>query len=142
MNYIRSEVRKGNTNPDVSSKERFSDDTYLVPILEDDAVLYSLEDLDPAISETLNSKPAEDLIASSELSPEVASMIEQLQEQNRQLQKQNEHLLQSIEDAPYAKHDIRKQNLPAENYDREYFEGYANNGEYSFFWYDTVNARL
>lgn len=46
VNYIRSEVKKGNRSPDVSSKSLFEDDIYLKPVLEDDALLYSLEDLE------------------------------------------------------------------------------------------------
>ncbi|KAJ5749015.1 uncharacterized protein N7511_010711 [Penicillium nucicola] len=45
VNYVRSEVKKGNTTPDVSSKAKFEDDAYLKPVLEDDALLYSLDDL-------------------------------------------------------------------------------------------------
>lgn len=45
VNYIRSEVRKGNLKPDVSSKSRFEDDLYMKPVLEDDALLYNLDDI-------------------------------------------------------------------------------------------------
>jgi protein arginine N-methyltransferase 3 len=45
VNYVRSEVKKGNNTPDVSSKSKFEDDAYLKPVLEDDALLYSLDDL-------------------------------------------------------------------------------------------------
>lgn len=46
VNYIRSEVKAGNTKPDCSSVSCFEDDKYLMPVLEDDALLYNLEDLD------------------------------------------------------------------------------------------------
>jgi protein arginine N-methyltransferase 3 len=45
VNYVRSEVKNGNNAPDVSSKSKFEDDAYLKPVLEDDALLYSLDDL-------------------------------------------------------------------------------------------------
>ncbi|PGH01697.1 hypothetical protein AJ79_07851 [Helicocarpus griseus UAMH5409] len=45
VNYIRSEVKAGNTTPDVSSASLFDDAKYLRPLLEDDALLYSLDDL-------------------------------------------------------------------------------------------------
>ena len=45
VNYIRSEVKIGNTSPDVSSQACFQDQQYLQPVLEDDALLYSLDDL-------------------------------------------------------------------------------------------------
>jgi protein arginine N-methyltransferase 3 len=44
VNYIRSEAMMGNLKPDVSSKTQFEDEKYLKPVLEDDAVLFSLED--------------------------------------------------------------------------------------------------
>lgn len=42
---MRSEVKAGNKKPDVSSKSKFEDDAYLKPVLEDDALLYSLDDI-------------------------------------------------------------------------------------------------
>jgi type I protein arginine methyltransferase len=45
VNYIRSEVKRGNTKFDISSKSIFDDEKFLKPVLEDDALLYSLDDL-------------------------------------------------------------------------------------------------
>ena len=45
INYIRSQVKNGNKQPDLSSKSNFSDDKYLQPTLQDDALLYSLDDV-------------------------------------------------------------------------------------------------
>lgn len=45
VNYVRSEVKTGNKTPDVSSKVKFADDAYMKPVLEDDALLYSLDDI-------------------------------------------------------------------------------------------------
>lgn len=45
VNYVRSEVKAGNKTPDVSSKVKFADDVYMKPVLEDDALLYSLDDI-------------------------------------------------------------------------------------------------
>ncbi|KAF3491198.1 S-adenosylmethionine-dependent methyltransferase superfamily domain-containing protein [Arthroderma uncinatum] len=54
VNYIRSEVKNGNTKPDVSSAAAFEDEKYLKPVLEDDALLYSLDDIaDSAAGERL-----------------------------------------------------------------------------------------
>lgn len=38
-------MKAGNKNPDVSSKSKFEDDAYLKPVMEDDALLYSLDDI-------------------------------------------------------------------------------------------------
>lgn len=45
VNYIRSQVKAGNLKPDVSSASLFEDELYMMPVLEDDALLYSLDDI-------------------------------------------------------------------------------------------------
>lgn len=45
VNYVRTEVKTGNKTPDLSSKSKFEDDAYLKPVMEDDALLYSLDDI-------------------------------------------------------------------------------------------------
>ena len=45
INYIRTQVQSGDTKPDISSKAQFEDEKYLKPVLEDDALLYSLDDI-------------------------------------------------------------------------------------------------
>jgi protein arginine N-methyltransferase 3 len=44
VNYIRSEVKAGNLAPNVSNASAFQDQKYLLPVLEDDPLLYSLHD--------------------------------------------------------------------------------------------------
>ncbi|OAX81802.1 hypothetical protein ACJ72_03857 [Emergomyces africanus] len=45
VNYIRAQVKAGNSTPDISSAALFDEERYLKPVLEDDALLYSLDDL-------------------------------------------------------------------------------------------------
>ena len=45
VNYFRSEVRDGNRSIDVSSKSVFGDARFLLPALEDDALLFSLDEI-------------------------------------------------------------------------------------------------
>lgn len=45
INYVRRQVLKGVASPDVSCKTIFDRDEYLRPVLENDAVLYSLGDV-------------------------------------------------------------------------------------------------
>ncbi|KAI9696087.1 MAG: hypothetical protein M1836_005918 [Candelina mexicana] len=45
INYIRSEVRAGNSIPTVLSKQSFEDEKYLHPALEDDALLFNLDEI-------------------------------------------------------------------------------------------------
>ncbi len=51
VNYIRAEVLGGNKAPNISSKSVFEDDKYLQPVLVDDALLYSLDDVVGDIAE-------------------------------------------------------------------------------------------
>ena len=49
VNFVRSEVKEGRGSLlDMSTKSAFDDDRYLQPVLEDDALLYSLEDISGA----------------------------------------------------------------------------------------------
>ena len=45
VNYVRSEVKEGRPSVTVTSKSLFEDEKYLKPVLEDDALLYSLDDV-------------------------------------------------------------------------------------------------
>ena len=45
VNYIRREAKVGKGKLDVSNKSAFENDQYLLPTLEDDALLYSLQDV-------------------------------------------------------------------------------------------------
>ena len=45
VNYIRSKVKAGVVKPDVSAKFVFKDEQYLIPVLEDDALLWNLNDI-------------------------------------------------------------------------------------------------
>ncbi|MCJ1390386.1 hypothetical protein MMC18_003245 [Xylographa bjoerkii] len=47
VNYIRAEVLRGITTLEITSKQIFEDNKYLQPVLEDDALLFSLDDLEP-----------------------------------------------------------------------------------------------
>ena len=52
MNYIRGEKSAGRSLPELSSYAAFCDESYLKPVLEDDALLYNLHEI---IEETLDS---------------------------------------------------------------------------------------
>lgn len=46
VNYLRAEVKSGNARPEVNNAEAWADDKYLQPTLEDDALLFNLDDID------------------------------------------------------------------------------------------------
>lgn len=88
INYIRSEVQHGNETPDLSSREAFQEERYLKPFLEQDALLYSLDDvigpLDQVAPAAINGTPGE----SSWKEDMARNQIAELQEELHRLQKQ------------------------------------------------------
>ncbi|EXJ87857.1 protein arginine N-methyltransferase 3 [Capronia coronata CBS 617.96] len=122
VNYIRSEVQAGKTHPDVSSKAIFEDDKYLKPVLENDSLLYSLDDIfDDAAS----------------LTP--ASEVEQLREQLANLQSHFTAYREEVQkamldrlDSPDAKTESSnvQQARPSNgtgSSDNDYFKSYSYN---------------
>lgn len=92
INYIRSEVQRGNETPDLSSREAFQEERYLKPFLEQDALLYSLDDvigpLDQAAPGTINGILGESSGESSWKEDMARNRIAELQEELHRLQKQ------------------------------------------------------
>ena len=46
VNYVRSQVKDGNVKPDVESPAAWEDDKFMQPVLEDDALLFSVDELE------------------------------------------------------------------------------------------------
>ncbi len=80
VNYVRSEVRAGKLHSDVSSKSCFEDDKYLQPVLEDDALLYSLDDV---FDENVTSAPGSEV---EQLREELAALQAQFSAYREQVQ--------------------------------------------------------
>jgi type I protein arginine methyltransferase len=74
INYIRSNVKAGNLNPGVSTRSLFESDIYLQPVLEDDALLYTIEDALEPEAQSIHALPTATLEA------EIASLKAQLTE--------------------------------------------------------------
>lgn len=133
VNYIRSEVKKGNQKPDVSSKTLFEDDAYLKPVLEDDALLYNLEDLadEPSIpgADAGNSAAGKRI---SELQEELERLQGQFTNYRLAVQKtMNDQLLAADEtsnSSPAARGLGTKGMTRTEEADADYFTSYSYNG--------------
>ncbi|KAJ9639268.1 Ribosomal protein arginine N-methyltransferase rmt3 [Knufia peltigerae] len=127
VNYIRSEVRAGNAYHTVSSKSVFDDDKYLKPVLEDDALLYSLDDV---FEDTTSSGPAND--------------VDQLREQLATLQSQFAAYREQVQSALLDRLDLQDGGAPESNaartgrqgattkdnteeFDKDYFKSYSYN---------------
>lgn len=128
MNYIRSEVKNGNKNPDVSDAAKFADDKYLQPVLEDDAVLFSLDELS-----------ADDEEPQSEEAKKVKELEEQLQQLASQFAEYRETVSKTLEER-WNEKDTPKEGEAGPSgsskapegkwgIDTGYFDSYSYNGK-------------
>ena len=129
VNYIRSEVKKGNHQPDVSSREFFEDEKYLQPILEDDALLFSLDDLlstaDHADDST--SHNADDLA-------KIANLEETLERLQNTQSQYSDFVKRTLEDTwdkrAAGSSEVKKSDMTEhEKRDDSYFKSYSFNGK-------------
>lgn len=137
VNYVRSEVRKGNqvVGRVIDDGPVFQDDRYLLPVLEDDALLYSLEDI--FASDDVGGEPVGNS-TSNELSEENATVrIVKLEEELRELQQRFSDYRETVDrtlETRWDSGDISAVPQVAEDYrkaeieDTGYFESYSYNG--------------
>lgn len=132
VNYIRSQVKAGNMSPDVSSKEVFEDDVYLKPVLEDDALLYSLDDVDSEgdaeakPSETSGTAGAEHRIL--ELQEELERLQDQFSQYKIAVQRSMEEQLSEEDEKLASAGPSAKTLKKIEDADSDYFSSYSFNG--------------
>lgn len=78
VNFIRSQVHSGNKVSAANiSREAFHDEKYLKPVLEDDALLFSLDDL-PEVMEGVQGSNGKEVSGSGELVTRVSELEEEL----------------------------------------------------------------
>lgn len=124
VNYIRSQVKAGNQTPDVSSKDKFADELYLKPVLEDDALLYSLDDIDDEAEEPAAGTEAERRV--SELQEDLERLQTQFSEYRIAVQKSLEEQL-SQEDEKLGSGTSKKADNGVSEEDSDYFSSYSYN---------------
>lgn len=130
VNYVRSEVKAGNKTPDVSLKSTFADDTYLKPVLEDDALLYSLDDILEEQADAAPGGEAERRVL--ELQEDLERLQTQFSEYRLAVQKSMEDQLsqedEKLESAPSAKGPSAKTKDRLQEAETDYFTSYSYNG--------------
>ena len=141
VNYVRTEVKAGNKTPDVSSKSKFSDDVYLKPVLEDDALLYSLDDIAEG--------QGEDAAPGTDAERQVVELQEDLERLQTQFSEYRIAVQKSLEDQ-LSKEDEKidsqapaKTSKPAdkiEEADADYFTSYAYNGIHESMLKDSIRT--
>lgn len=131
-NYIRAEAQNGNQKPDVSSKSVFEDDKWMQPVLEDDALLFSLDDV---LSGQAGEDQAEDMPIGtskdrvSELEEELSRLAAQFSEYRLAVEK-------TLDDRWTEKDaEVGPNKKPDENHqDPGYFDSYSYNGKLSCYF--------
>ena len=126
VNYIRSEVKAGNKSPDVSSETKFEDDVYLKPVMEDDALLYSLVDSAGDIEEVATGTDAERRVL--ELQEDLERLQTQFSEYRLAVQKSLEDQLSKEDDKLESKAPASEPSSKIQEADADYFVSYAYNG--------------
>lgn len=130
MNYIRTKTHAQPTQRlDTPCKEDFASDEYLQPVLEDDAVLFSLEDLDEEPSEDNATKQPTESVTDAPHVTEISQYLTRIAELEQALERSREAFLKDRKgsiDRPAA--TTRKQDQKDEH-DRFYFDSYSTRGE-------------
>lgn len=126
VNYLRSEIKNGNKDPSISSPALFEDDIYLKPVLDDDALLYSLDDLTDEVEVEDGKESNEKRIL--ELQEELEKLKNQFSEYRLAVQKSLGEQLAgvSVDDNTAGGRVPKKGKI--EEADADYFTSYSFNG--------------
>lgn len=127
VNYIRSQVKSGNTSPDVTSKSNFDDDVYLKPVLEDDALLYSLDDIEDETSDAPGGTDAERQVV--ELQEELERLQTQFSEYRSAVQQSMEEQLSKEDEKLASGPPAQRSQGKIDEMDADYFVSYSYNGK-------------
>jgi protein arginine N-methyltransferase 3 len=135
INYIRSEVKAGNLEPDVSSASKFDDNKYLKLVLEDDALLYSRDEFDDLAdddapgAQSAATESAPTAIAQQQESPD--AKIKRLEDELSYTQDrfdQYRKLVQGTLDKRWLEIDKSDPGPSEPKGDETYFDSYSYNG--------------
>lgn len=138
VNYIRSQVHSGQKISSDVSKADFEDEKFLKPVLEDDAVLFSLDEL-PEVTDDVqgaNSDKGKDV---SGVSGPLAARVTELEEDLRRIQLQFDNyrstVSQTLDERWNASGPSKSSSTKEEKRDDDshYFSSYSYNGQCDHF---------
>ncbi|KKY14217.1 putative s-adenosylmethionine-dependent methyltransferase superfamily domain-containing protein [Phaeomoniella chlamydospora] len=139
VNYLRSEARQGRNYSAVTTTDVFADDDYLKPVLEDDPLLYSLDDLD---DEPISGSTDDSTAQVEELRQQLQELKVQFAEYQEQVSKILQSQLESKESiSPAVKPDPqppRTSDHAVREFD--YFDSYSYNSIHETMLKDTVRT--
>lgn len=140
VNFIRSRVHNGQPVSSDISREDFADEKFLKPVLEDDALIISLDDLPESQSrahdDTTGALKGEEVSSSS---GELVSRISELEEELRRVQSQFNDYRETVKKTLDDRWNDKPKNGTSESLgkkmdekrddDSHYFSSYSYNGQ-------------
>jgi len=128
VNYIRAEAQGGNKKPEITSTSVFEDEKYMQPVIEDDALLFSLDDVlgGGLFDDQAGDMPigtSKDKVA--ELEEELARLRLQFSEYKSAVEKTLDERWTEGNDAQEGPSKDKNEN----HQDPGYFDSYSYNGE-------------
>ncbi|KAL8998559.1 MAG: hypothetical protein Q9169_002399 [Polycauliona sp. 2 TL-2023] len=102
INYVREQVSRGHLRPDVSPEVYLDGDRYMKPFLDDDALLYSIDDIFDLVQQTTRSSANE---PKQKLSDED---VQELLKQNDQLREQVKYYRNAYQEAYLENLDLKE----------------------------------
>ena len=131
VNFIRSQVHSGNiVSPEITQQD-LDDEKYLRPVLEDDALLFSLDEL-PDVMEGVQSTNGKEVANGS---VELVSRVSELEEELRRIQLQFDNYRASVSETlddrwneKGASESVGTGQEEKRDDDSHYFSSYSYNG--------------
>lgn len=140
---MRAEANAGNALPKVWTTALFEDERYLKPTMEDDAVLYSLDDIDEAAFDTATAPDAGEQEL-QELRERLAQIQIQFAAYREEVQVSFQKHINNMKDTPASQpNDAGTQETSSsaqEDQDTGYFHSYASNPIHETMLKDTIRT--
>lgn len=134
VNYIRSRVHSGQKITQSISREDFGDEKYLKPVLENDALLFSLDEL-PEVKSVLSTHKGKAIDAEPGA---LVARISELEEELRRMQSQFDNYRATVSETLDGRWNDRSSSGPSKpigeekeekrDDDSHYFSSYSYNG--------------
>lgn len=134
VNFIRHRVRQGQPLPDTISLSDIQDDAYLKPVLENDAVLFSLDDIldeaavDDGAADGTGEQTTASRLRNSQLEAELESIRDSFANYRLAVQQTLDRRWGDDDDDTNSRPAASSSTAPAKDSSDYYFESYAYNG--------------
>ncbi|CAG8978088.1 hypothetical protein HYALB_00000760 [Hymenoscyphus albidus] len=144
VNFIRSQVHDGKSIPQDLSRKDFEDEKFLKPILEDDAVLFSLDDL-PEVAGAEDSEENDKAKRMEKDPGALVARVSELEDELRRVQLQFESYQNTVKETLDKKWEDKNGSEKEETEekrddDSHYFSSYSYNDIHETMLKDTIRT--